>query len=322
MSTSSSSGRAAALRDVVSRIPLLPKSPYPAPTSSYFGVNTFGARQMRDKLPKAVYEKLVGVGAPREEARPRDRAHRRAGDQGVGDLARRDALHALVPAADRPHRREARRVPHVRRRPASPWSRSAARSSSRASPTRRASRPAACARRGKRAATRRGTRRSPVFIVESGGVRDAVHSVGLHRLQRRSARRDDAAAPQLRRALREGDRAARAARRQGRAARLHDARARAGVFPHRPRALRAAPRPRDGRAARSSARRRRAASSSRITTSAASPSACRPASPRSSTSSTSSACRSSRATTRSRRASSRWRRCSRRPTSRSTTTSS
>ena len=30
----------------------------------------------------------------------------------------------------------------------------------------------------------------------------AVHSVGLHRLQRRSARRDDAAAPQLRRALR------------------------------------------------------------------------------------------------------------------------
>ncbi len=59
MSSSSSSGRAAALRDVVSRTPLLPRSPYPAPTSSYFGVNTFGARQMRDKLPKAVYEKLL-----------------------------------------------------------------------------------------------------------------------------------------------------------------------------------------------------------------------------------------------------------------------
>ena len=29
------------------------------PTSSYFGVNTFGARQMRDKLPRAVYESLV-----------------------------------------------------------------------------------------------------------------------------------------------------------------------------------------------------------------------------------------------------------------------
>ncbi len=59
MSSSSSSGRIAALRDVVGRSPLLPKSPYPAPTSAYFGVNTFGARQMREKLPKAVYEKLV-----------------------------------------------------------------------------------------------------------------------------------------------------------------------------------------------------------------------------------------------------------------------
>jgi glutamine synthetase len=59
MSASSSSGRIAALRDVVIRAPLLPKAPYPAPTSSYFGVNAFGARQMRDKLPRSVYEKLV-----------------------------------------------------------------------------------------------------------------------------------------------------------------------------------------------------------------------------------------------------------------------
>ncbi|MDB4914751.1 MAG: Glutamine synthetase type protein [Gemmatimonadetes bacterium] len=29
------------------------------PTSAYFGINTFGARQMRDKLPKDVYAKLV-----------------------------------------------------------------------------------------------------------------------------------------------------------------------------------------------------------------------------------------------------------------------
>ena len=61
MPSSSSSSRAAALRDVVGRAPLLPKPPYTAPTSSYFGVNTFGARQMRDKLPKAVYEKLVAA---------------------------------------------------------------------------------------------------------------------------------------------------------------------------------------------------------------------------------------------------------------------
>jgi len=29
------------------------------PTSSYFGINTFGARQMRDKLPKLVYDSLI-----------------------------------------------------------------------------------------------------------------------------------------------------------------------------------------------------------------------------------------------------------------------
>ncbi|GAC1650840.1 MAG: glutamine synthetase III [Gemmatimonadaceae bacterium] len=33
----------------------------PRPTSAYFGVNTFGARQMRDKLPKEVYAKLVAA---------------------------------------------------------------------------------------------------------------------------------------------------------------------------------------------------------------------------------------------------------------------
>src|SRR5512133_1903423 len=31
------------------------------PTSKYFGINTFGARQMRDKLPKDVYAKLVAA---------------------------------------------------------------------------------------------------------------------------------------------------------------------------------------------------------------------------------------------------------------------
>lgn len=31
----------------------------PVPTSAYFGINTFGARQMRDKLPREVYAKLV-----------------------------------------------------------------------------------------------------------------------------------------------------------------------------------------------------------------------------------------------------------------------
>jgi glutamine synthetase len=30
----------------------------PTPTSAYFGTNTFGARQMRDRLPKKVYQRL------------------------------------------------------------------------------------------------------------------------------------------------------------------------------------------------------------------------------------------------------------------------
>jgi glutamine synthetase len=33
----------------------------PVPTSQYFGINTFGVRQMRDKLPKDVYKKLVAA---------------------------------------------------------------------------------------------------------------------------------------------------------------------------------------------------------------------------------------------------------------------
>ena len=51
--------RSSALREVVARTALLPNPAFPAPTSSYFGSNTFGARQMRDKLPPDVYEKLV-----------------------------------------------------------------------------------------------------------------------------------------------------------------------------------------------------------------------------------------------------------------------
>ena len=59
--------RKSSLRDLASR---LPKSPFASngdgtahnqPTSTYFGINTFGARQMRDKLPKDVYAKLVAA---------------------------------------------------------------------------------------------------------------------------------------------------------------------------------------------------------------------------------------------------------------------
>ena len=128
-------------------------------TSEYFGINTFGVRQMRDKLPRETLREARRRRSSRKEARPRRRAARRAGDQGMGDRARRDALHALVPAADRTDRREARRVLVVRRRAADGSVRRIAAHSERA---RRLELPVGriCARRGKRAATRRGIRRA------------------------------------------------------------------------------------------------------------------------------------------------------------------
>ena len=60
--TDTSSPRSAALRSISSRFfapPRAASAALPSPTSEYFGVNAFGARQMRAKLPAAVYAKLV-----------------------------------------------------------------------------------------------------------------------------------------------------------------------------------------------------------------------------------------------------------------------
>lgn len=55
--------RASALRAIATRPAIVPNVPTasaePVLSSSYFGINTFGARQMRDKLPKDVYAKLT-----------------------------------------------------------------------------------------------------------------------------------------------------------------------------------------------------------------------------------------------------------------------
>ena len=56
--------RKSTIRDLISRMPRIPHSGAHngdgiMPTSAYFGINTFGARQMRDKLPKDVYAKLA-----------------------------------------------------------------------------------------------------------------------------------------------------------------------------------------------------------------------------------------------------------------------
>jgi glutamine synthetase len=66
MTAPATPSRKSTLREMASR---LPKSPFGnngdghghLPTSAYFGINTFGARQMRDKLPKDVYAKLVAA---------------------------------------------------------------------------------------------------------------------------------------------------------------------------------------------------------------------------------------------------------------------
>ena len=129
------------------------------PANQVFGANVFSVEVQRQRLPKHVFKALQGSLARGDGAGHRARRLGRAGDEGMGARARRDALHALVPAADRHDRREARLVlradrARARRSPTSP-----ARSSSRASRTRPRSRPAASARRSRPAATRRGTRR-------------------------------------------------------------------------------------------------------------------------------------------------------------------
>ncbi|MDF1502601.1 glutamine synthetase III [Roseisolibacter sp. H3M3-2] len=63
MASTSLTPRKVALRELASARPavraaLNGDAAAPTPTSQYFGVNTFGARQMRDKLPKKVYQKL------------------------------------------------------------------------------------------------------------------------------------------------------------------------------------------------------------------------------------------------------------------------
>ena len=123
-----------------------------------FGSLTFNDEAQRARLPKDVYRALRRADRAGGAARPVGRRHRRQRAEGLGGRARRHALHALVPADDRHHRREARFVSLADARMAARSPSSAARNWSGASPTPRASRRAACARPSRRAATPRGTR--------------------------------------------------------------------------------------------------------------------------------------------------------------------
>jgi len=57
--------RKAVSRDIMSRTPKPPpaimQNGQPARVSEYFGINTFGVRQMRDKLPRDVYDKILAA---------------------------------------------------------------------------------------------------------------------------------------------------------------------------------------------------------------------------------------------------------------------
>jgi glutamine synthetase len=63
MPSNTLSPRKAAIREITGRVtrlsPHVTESGVPIPTSQFFGINTFGAPQMRDKLPENVYAKLV-----------------------------------------------------------------------------------------------------------------------------------------------------------------------------------------------------------------------------------------------------------------------
>src|SRR6185437_8221350 len=66
-SSSPASSRKTITREITDRpvrthVPAMPHengAPPPMRTSEYFGINTFGVRQMRDKLPRDTYAKLV-----------------------------------------------------------------------------------------------------------------------------------------------------------------------------------------------------------------------------------------------------------------------
>ena len=76
------------------------------PLQESFGRNVFGDREMRERLPEAAYRSLRAIIGDGQQPRPRARRRRRERDEGVGGRARRDALHALVPADDRARPRE------------------------------------------------------------------------------------------------------------------------------------------------------------------------------------------------------------------------
>ena len=235
------------------------------------------------------------------------------GAQGLGGRARRVALHPLVPADDRHHRREARLVLRADRRRRLDGR--VQRQGAGQGRARRVELPV-----GRHAQHLRGPRLhrlgsdQPAVAAAEPQLGHAGDPDGVCQLDRRVARQEDAAAPLDGGAVGAGGARAEAVRRAG-VAGHRDLRPRTGVLPDRPHLLLQPARPHQRRpdpVRRPAAQGPGAGGSG---TSAPSPSACSATWPSARPSSTRSACRSRRGTTKWRRRSTSWRRSSRAPTS-------
>ena len=72
------------------------------PGAASYGENVFSPAVQKARLPEGRLQEAPGDARQRRGARPVARRRGRRGDEGVGDREGRHALHALVPAADRP----------------------------------------------------------------------------------------------------------------------------------------------------------------------------------------------------------------------------
>ena len=118
-----------------------------------FGSMVFNDSVMKEKLPHEDYKALQARHPERARAGSRHRGRGGQRHEGLGHREGRDALHPLVPADDRHHRRKARRVHHAgQQQRGRSWNSPESELMQAANPTRRHSRPADCAPRLRRAA--------------------------------------------------------------------------------------------------------------------------------------------------------------------------
>ena len=150
-------------------------------------------RSPADAPPEAGLSRAAAHDDARRAARRLGRRRGGVRDEGLGGRARRDALHALVPAADRHHRRKARLVSVADRR-----RQGGRRVLRQGTGPRRAGRLELPV--GRHALHLRGARLhgvgsdQPALAAQERQLDDARHPDGVRELDRRSARQEDAAA--------------------------------------------------------------------------------------------------------------------------------